>query len=97
MAKNAQEPMMQFTTLLLPLHEMLIPTWDKNNLHVLPFATSNSSCRQVDIVFNKDVIHTLVDVLIVDPTQVDSFFKSCATQGFATFNATQAKERGYHN
>jgi len=26
-------------------------------------------CQQVDIMFTKDGIHTLVDVVIVDPTQ----------------------------
>ncbi len=31
MAMSAQEPMMQFATPLLPLHEMLVFTWDKNN------------------------------------------------------------------
>ncbi len=31
MATNALEPMMQFATPLLPLHEMLASTWDENN------------------------------------------------------------------
>jgi hypothetical protein len=69
----------------------------QKQLHVFPFATSNSSHQQVDIDFTKDGIHTLVDVVIIDPTRMDLFFRSCATQGFATFDATQAKKRGYHN
>jgi len=31
MATSTRKPMMQFVTLLLPLHEMLFSTWDKNN------------------------------------------------------------------
>jgi len=69
----------------------------QEQLHVLPFAMSNSSCRQVDVVFTKNGIHTVVDVVIANPTQVNLFFQSCTIQRFVAFNATQAKERGYHN
>ncbi len=58
---------------------------------------SNSSRRQVDIVFTKDGIHTLVDVVIANLTQMDLFFQSCTIQRFVAFDATQAKKRGYHN
>jgi hypothetical protein len=59
---------------------------------VLPSNTINSSHRQVNIIFTKDGIRTLVDVVVVDPTQANLFPRSCATQGFATFDATQAKK-----
>jgi hypothetical protein len=66
MATNTLEPMMQFTTPLSPLHEMLVSMWNENNY--IPSTTFNSSHRQVDIVFTKDGIRTLIDVVIVDPT-----------------------------
>jgi hypothetical protein len=52
----------------------------------------NSSHRRIDIVFTKDDICTLVDVIIANPTWADLFPWTCATQGFATFDATQAKK-----
>jgi hypothetical protein len=36
-------------------------------LHALLSTTVNFSCQRVDIVLTKDAIHTLVDVVIVDP------------------------------
>jgi hypothetical protein len=44
----------------------------QKQLHVLPSTTFSSSCQQVDIVFTKDGICTLADILIVDPTRADS-------------------------
>jgi hypothetical protein len=48
-------------------------------------------------VLTKDGIRILIDVVIANPTQVDLFFRSYATQGFVTFDAAQAKERNYRN
>jgi hypothetical protein len=48
-------------------------------------------------MLTKDGIRTLVDVVMVNPTQVDLFPRSCATQRFVASNATQAKERNYCN
>jgi hypothetical protein len=48
-------------------------------------------------MLTKDDICTLVDIVIVDLMQEDLFFQSCATQGFVTSNANQAKEKSYHN
>jgi hypothetical protein len=42
-------------------------------------------------VFTEDGIHTLVDIVIADPTQAYLLPKSCATQGFVTSNVSQAK------
>jgi hypothetical protein len=40
--------------------------WEQ--LHPLPSTTFNSFCRSIDIVFTKNDIHTLADIVIVDPT-----------------------------
>ncbi len=48
-------------------------------------------------MLTKDGIHTLTNVVIADPTQVDLFPRSCATQGFSTLDVAQAKERSYWN
>jgi hypothetical protein len=48
-------------------------------------------------VFTKDDIHTLIDIIIIDPTCANFLPQSCTTQGFATSNVTQTKERNYHN
>jgi hypothetical protein len=64
----------------------------RKQLHVLPSNTINSSHRQVNIMFTKDDIHTLVDVVVVDPTRVDLLPRSCATQRFVVFNVAQTKE-----
>jgi hypothetical protein len=46
-------------------------------------------------VFTKNGIHSLVDVVIVDPMQAYLLPQSCATQGFVPFNMIQAKEKNY--
>jgi hypothetical protein len=66
-------------------------------LHVLPSTTFNSFCWQVDIVLTKDDIHTLADVVIVNPTWIDLLPQSCITQGFANSDVAQAKEMSYRN
>jgi len=43
----------------------------QKQLHVLPSNTFNSFRQRVDFVLTKDGIHTLVDVVIVNPTQTD--------------------------
>jgi hypothetical protein len=48
-------------------------------------------------MLTKDGIHTLADIVIVDPTWVDLFPWSYATQGFVNFDVTQAKEMSYRN
>jgi hypothetical protein len=56
-------------------------------LHVFSFNMFNS-CQWVDIVLTKDNIHTLVNVVIVDPTWTDLLPRPYTTQGFAAFDAT---------
>jgi hypothetical protein len=66
-------------------------------VHALPSTMFNFSCRQINIVFTKDDIHILIDVIIANPTRADLFPQSCATQGFVAFNPAWAKERSYRN
>ncbi len=77
-------------------------TWDvdfhvRQELHALSLTTFNSSSQQVDIVLTKDGICTLIDIVIANPTRTNLFPWSCATQRFVAFDATQAKEKSYHN
>ncbi len=60
--------------------------WEQ--LHALSSNTFNYSRWQVDIVLTKDGIHTLIDVVIADPTQANLLPKSWATQGFVTYDVT---------
>jgi len=48
-------------------------------------------------VLTKDGICTLIDIVIANPTRTNLFPWSCATQRFVAFDATQAKEKSYHN
>jgi hypothetical protein len=48
-------------------------------------------------MFTKDGIHTLVNVVVIDPTHVDLLPRSCTTQGILASNVIQAKERSYHD
>lgn len=43
-------------------------------------------------MLTKDGICTLIDVVIDYPMYMDLFFRSCTTQVFAAFNATQTQE-----
>ncbi len=65
--------------------------------HVFPFNMFNSSRWRVDIVLTKDNIHTLVNVVITDPTQANLFPRFCTTKGFVAFDAAQTKKWNYHN
>jgi hypothetical protein len=89
-AMNAHAPMMQFVTLLMPLHEMLTSMWKEMQLHVLPSTTFDSSSWRIDIVLTKNEICTLTNIVIADPTQVDLFCQFCFTQGFVACKAVQA-------
>ncbi len=51
--------------------------WEQ--VHALPSTMFNSSCCWINIVLTKDEIHTLIKIIIVDPTWMDLFFWSCAT------------------
>jgi hypothetical protein len=69
----------------------------QKQLHVILSTTFNSSHQWVDIVFTKGAICTLINIVIVNPTQIDLFPRSCTTQGLVASNATRAKEKNYCN
>jgi hypothetical protein len=75
----------------------VIIAWDVDfhvqwkQLHLLTSTTFHSFRWQIDIMFTKDGIHTLVDVVIADPIWVNLFRWSYAIGGFATFEI--AKKR----
>jgi hypothetical protein len=48
-------------------------------------------------VCTKNGIHTLANVVIVDPIQMDLLPQFFTIQGFVISNAVQTKERSYHN
>jgi hypothetical protein len=60
----------------------------RKQLHTLSSTMFHSSCQQIDIVLTKNGIHTLVDVVIVDLTQLDLLHQPYATQGFVTSKTT---------
>jgi hypothetical protein len=64
-------------------------------LHTLPLTTLNFFRRQVDIMFTKDGIHTLVDIIITNPMHVDLLPQSCTTQRFVASDGAQAKKINY--
>ncbi len=69
----------------------------QKELHVLLSITFNSSHWQINIVFIKDGICTLVDVVIANPTQTGLLVWFYTIQGFVASNAVQTKKRSYHN
>jgi len=69
--------------------------WNGNNYMHFSSITFHSSSWWVDIVFTKDEICTLVDVVITNPTRANLLHQSYATWGFTTFKVTQAKKRNY--
>jgi hypothetical protein len=70
---------------------MMTSTWDENNYMRYFQRMFNSFLRRL----NKDGIHTLVDIVIVDPMWLDLFPRSYETKGFVTFDVGQTKERRY--
>jgi hypothetical protein len=65
--------------------------------HVLPPPSLQSFCEWVDIMLSIDGIHTLANVVIVDPTTVDLVFQTASFHGVVTTMVTQAKEGFYHD
>jgi hypothetical protein len=48
-------------------------------------------------VFTKNDIHSLADIVIVDPMQAYLLHQSCVTQGFVASNVVPSKEKSYRN
>ncbi len=68
----------------------------QEQLHVFLSPMLKSSHRQVDILFTKNGIRTLIYIVIINPMHVYLLPQSCTIQRF-TSNATQAKKKSYHN
>jgi hypothetical protein len=63
-----------------------------------PFAPAlKSSHNQVNIVLLIDIIHTLVNVIIANPTWIDLVSWAVFFHEVTTIIATQAKNGLYHN
>ncbi len=86
--------MMQFVTPLSPLHKILASMWDEDNYKRFsqPF-----SIPAIDIVFTKDGICILTNIVIVDPMCANIFLRSFTTQRFVAFDVIQTKERNYYD
>jgi len=69
----------------------------QEQLHALLSITFIFFHQQIDIVLTKNDICTLIDVVIVDPTQVDLLFQSCIIQRFVASTKAQAKKRNNRN
>jgi hypothetical protein len=46
---------------------------EQKQLHTFPSIMFHSSCQWINIVFTKNGIHNLVDVVIANPTWIDLF------------------------
>ncbi len=68
-------------------------TCGMKKLHVLPSTRFNFSCSRVNVLFTKDGIRTLINVVIANPTWANSLHLFCTIQKFATSNVAQAKNK----
>jgi len=69
----------------------------QEQLHAFLSPILKSSHQQIDIMFIKNGIRTLIYIAIANPMHVDVLPQSYTIQRFATSNAIQTKERSYHN
>jgi hypothetical protein len=69
----------------------------QKQLHAFLSTSFKSFRHQIDIVFTKNGIHTLINIIIANPTQMNLFPQSHAIQEFVASNATQAKKKSYRN
>ncbi len=76
----------------------VIIVWDvglymgQEQLHALPLAKLNSFCWWINIVFNKDAIRTLIDIVITNPLHVDLPPQFCTRICYFQYNSNQRKE-----
>jgi hypothetical protein len=71
--------------------------WDENNYTCFLQPLSTPLINKLTLCSQKNGIHTLVDVFIANPTQMDLLCQSCATRRFVASKRPQAKEKNYHN
>jgi len=50
-----------------------------------------------NIIFTKDGVRTLVNLITIKPTQVNILVRSYSTEGFIASKAIHTKERSYHD
>ncbi len=67
----------------------------REQLHAFPSTMFHSSHWRINIVFTKDGICTLVNVVITNLTWMDLLCQSCPIWRFVAFKVVQAKERNY--
>jgi hypothetical protein len=63
----------------------------QEQFHMFLSNTFKFFCWWINIVFTKNGIHTLANLVITNPMWVDLLAWSCATQKFVAFNVAQAK------
>jgi hypothetical protein len=68
---------------------------EQKQLYALHLTTIDSFHWQIDIMFTKNGIRTLTNIVIVDPTHVDLFLWSCTAQRFVASNVIEAKKKNY--
>jgi hypothetical protein len=66
-------------------------------LQTLPSTKFNFSYQWKDIVFAKDGIHTLANIIIAKLIKANLFLRSCATQWSLVFDVIQTKKKSYHD
>jgi len=69
--------------------------WEQ--FHVFSSNLFNFFCWWVNIVFTKDDICTLINIVITDLMWIYLFFQSRAIQRFVVFDVAEAKEQNYHD
>jgi hypothetical protein len=69
----------------------------KKKVHVFPSKNFNSYHQQVNIIFTKDEVRTLVTLITIKPTQVDILVQSYSIQVFIASKAIHIKERSYRD
>jgi hypothetical protein len=70
---------------------MLASMWEKNNYMYFHRPHSTPLVDELTICSPKDGIHTLVDVIIIDPTQANLLPSFYEAQRFVAFDAAEAK------
>jgi hypothetical protein len=66
-------------------------------VHVLPSKMFNTYYQQVNIVFTKDGVYTLVNFITIKPTQVDILVQSYSIKVLIASKAIHTKERSYRD
>jgi hypothetical protein len=74
-----------------------LPCGTRKITHTSPLTTFHFFHWQVDIVFTKDGIHSLTNVVIADPTWANLLRQCCTTWGFVASKTTKAKKKSYRD